>query len=411
LTTSDALRADAAAMAPDLSALRHRLHQAPEIGLQLPRTQQTLLEELDGLGLEITTGKRVTSVTGVLRGGRSTGQAVLLRADMDALPVQERSGEPFSSKVDGAMHACGHDQHMAMLVGGARLLSAHRDTLQGDVVLMFQPGEEGWNGAGVMLEEGVLTAAGPKVGAAYGMHVRSGKTPNGVFTTRGQTMMASSARLVVTVRGRGGHGSTPYLGRDPISAAAEMITSLQTMVTRRFDVFDPVVITVGTVSGGTASNVMPDTAQFAATVRTFSGATGALIGGLAVEVCQGVARAHGLDVDADYIPEYPVTVNDPAEAAFLADTVGDVFGPEAYLPMDHPEPGSEDFSRVLQAVPGSYVMLGASVDEDYAASPSNHSPLARFDDAVMPLGALLHAELALRSLARLTRTAPSATPA
>ena len=407
MTISDALRSDAAALAPDLTELRHRLHRAPEIGLQLPRTQQTLLEELDGLGLELRTGDRVTSVTGVLRGGRSTGRAVLLRADMDALPVQERSGEPFSSEVDGAMHACGHDQHMAMLVGGARLLAAHRDALQGDVVLMFQPGEEGWDGAGAMLEEGVLTAAGPAVSAAYGMHVRSGKTPNGVFTTRGQTMMSSSGRLLVTVQGRGAHGSSPHLGRDPISAAAEMIMSLQTMITRRFDVFDPVVITVGTISGGTAPNIIPDTAHFSATVRTFSAATGDVVGDLAAEVCQGVARAHGLEVDARYVAEYPATVNDPDQAAFLAETVSDVFGPEAYLPMDFPEPGSEDFSRVLQAVPGSYVMLGASVDEDYAASPSNHSPLARFDDGVLPRGALLHAELALRSLARLAGTTPS----
>jgi amidohydrolase len=400
---------DARAMSDDLVRLRQELHRDPEVGLDLPRTQEKVLRELDGLGLEISTGTGTTSVTAVLRGGardEADPRTVLLRADMDALPVAEETGLDFAS-TNGAMHACGHDLHTASLIGGARLLAQHRDQLRGDVVLMFQPGEEGWDGAGVMLEEGVLTAAGPQVGAAYGMHVRSGKTPNGVFSTRGQTMMSSSGRLVVTVQGRGGHGSSPHLGRDPISAAAEMITTLQTMVTRRFDVFDPVVITVGTVSGGTAANIIPDTAEFSATVRTFSAATGGVIGAVAAEVCRGVASAHGLSVDVRYVPEYPATVNDPAEAAFQADTVGDLFGPESYLPMDYPEPGSEDFSRVLQAVPGSYVMLGASVDEDYAASPSNHSPLARFDDAVMPRGALLHAELALRSLARLAGTTPS----
>ena len=405
MTTSGTLRSDVTEVAPELTELRHRLHRAPEIGLQLPRTQETLLEALGDLGLEITLGKSITSITGVLRGRRSTGTAVLLRADMDALPVQERSGEPFSSEIDGAMHACGHDLHMAMLVGAARLLAEQRDSLAGDIVFMFQPGEEGWDGAGAMISEGVLTAAGPLVGAAYGMHVRSGKTPSGVFTTRGNTMMASSSKLKVRVGGRGGHGSSPHLGRDPIAAAAEMITSLQTMVTRRFDVFDPVVITIGTIAGGTASNVIPDTADFQATVRTFSAANGDAIGELATAVCEGVAHAHGLDVDVQYIREYPATVNDPFHAGFVADLVADVFGPDQFLPMEFPEPGSEDFSRVLQAVPGSYMMLGASMAEDLATAPSNHSPLARFDDRVMTRGALLHAELAVRSLDRLAAEA------
>jgi amidohydrolase len=401
MTTSATLRSDVAELAPEMIDLRHRLHRHPEIGLQLPRTQETLLEALGDLGLEITLGQSITSITGVLRGGRSTGTAVLLRADMDALPVQERSGEPFSSVIDGVMHACGHDLHMAMLVGAARLLTEQRDSLAGDVVFMFQPGEEGWDGAKVMISEGVLTAAGPLVSAAYGMHVRSGKTPTGVFTTRGGTMMSSSSKLKVTVGGRGGHGSTPHLARDPISAAAEMIISLQNMVTRRFDVFDPVVITVGTIFGGTASNVIPDTADFQATVRTFSAANGDKIGVLATAVCEGVAQAHGLDVDVQYIREYPATVNDPLHAELVADVVAEVFGPDQFLPMEFPEPGSEDFSRVLQAVPGSYMMLGASMSEDFANAPSNHSPLARFDDRVMDRGALLHAELAISSLDRL----------
>jgi hippurate hydrolase len=398
MAISEALQADIGELAPEITDLRHRLHRRPEIGLQLPETQETLLGELDGLGLEISTGESVTSITAVLRGGESTGKAVLLRADMDGLPVQERTGVSFASEIDGAMHACGHDLHMAMLVGGVKLLVAQRESLPGDVVFMFQPGEEGWDGAGAMLKEGVLTAAGPKVSAAYGMHVRSGKTPNGVFTTRGGTMMSSSSRLLVTVRGRGGHGSAPYSGRDPIAAAAEMVTSLQTMVTRRFDIFDPVVLTVGMIHGGTRSNIIPDDVEFQATIRTFSSVNGDAAGAWAIEVCKGVARAHGLEVDAEHIREYPATVNDPIQADFLAETVTDLFGPESYLHMETPEPGSEDFSRVLEEVPGSYVMLGASVTDDYANAPSNHSPLAEFDDAVMSRGALLHAELAVRSL-------------
>ena len=347
MTDSSALQSDAAEIQPEMTELRHRLHRQPEIGLQLPRTQETLLEVLDGLGLELSVGRDLTSVTGVLRGGRSTGRAVLLRADMDALPVQERSGESFTSEVDGAMHACGHDLHMAMLVGATRLLAARRDQLAGDVVLMFQPGEEGWDGAGAMIAEGVLSAAGPTASAAYGMHVRSGKTPNGVFTTRGNTMMSSSSRLRVTVHGRGGHGSSPHLCLDPISAAAEMIGSLHTMVTRRFDVFDPVVVTVGTISGGTASNIIPDTADFTATVRTFSAANAEAIGRLATAVCQGVALAHGVEVDVRFVREYPATVNDPEHAQFLADVVSDVFGTARYLPMEFP-------NRVRRTSPGSW---------------------------------------------------------
>ncbi|MFK4298753.1 amidohydrolase [Arthrobacter sp. GAS37] len=401
MSLHESLRPEAKELAPELVELRHRLHRRPEIGLHLPQTQEALLGELEGLGLEITLGRKLTSITGVLRSERRTGRAVLLRADMDALPVQELSGVDYTSEIDGAMHACGHDMHMAMLVGGARLLAAHRDSLDGDVVFMFQPGEEGWDGAGAMIEEGILTAAGPMVSAAYGMHVLSGKTPAGVFTTRGGTMMASSSHLKVTVQGRGGHGSTPHLGADPITAAAEMIMSLQAAVTRRFDVFDPVVLTVGTIHAGTRSNIIPDAIEFEATVRTFSERSSELMRSAATEVCQGVARAHGLSVEVNYVREYPATVNDPSHAGFVADVVEELFGPDQFQLMATPETGSEDFSRVLQAVPGSYMFLGASMSQDYESAPSNHSPLATFDDDVLERGALLHAELAIRSLARL----------
>jgi len=316
----DVLRTDASALAPELTDLRHRLHRRPEIGLDLPRTQETLLAELDGLGLELSVGRELTSIAGVLRGGRrSSGGArgaggsasadatVLLRGDMDALPVTEASGEEFSSEIDGAMHACGHDLHMAMLVGAARLLSAHRDELRGDVVFMFQPGEEGWDGAGRMLEAGILDAAGPRVDAAYGMHVMSSKYPRAVFATRPGTLMAASGWLDVTVRGTGGHGSTPHLARDPISAAAEMVTGLQTMVTRRFDVFDPVVVTVGSIRGGTKRNIIPDDAHFDATVRTFSAASQDRIREQAPLLCRRIAEAYGLEAEVTFHDEYPVT--------------------------------------------------------------------------------------------------------
>jgi amidohydrolase len=400
-----ALSDDAAELAPELTALRHRLHRHPEVGLQLPWTQQALLAELDGLGLEVSTGESLTSVTAVLRGGQPGGPAVLLRADMDALPVTEASGVEFSSEIDGAMHACGHDLHMAMLVGAARMLSAHRDALAGDVVLMFQPGEEGWNGAGYMLDEGILDAAGQRPVGAYAMHVFSGKYPTGIFCARPGTLMAASDWLEVTVRGKGAHGSAPHTGRDPISAAAEIISSLHTLVTRRFDIFDPVVITVGSLHGGTARNIIPDEARFLATVRTFSDAARARVREEAPALCRQIGAAFGTEVDAVYHDEYPRTVNDAAHAAFAARTVTDVFGDGSYQPMESPEAGAEDFSRVLEAVPGCYLMLGASTRPDYEAAPSNHSPRADFSDAVLPRGALLYSQLAFRALAGAPATA------
>ncbi len=399
MTRSEALRSDAQAMSDELRQLRHQLHRRPEIGLHLPRTQETVLAALDGLGLEVSTGTELSSVTAVLRGGQP-GPAVLLRGDMDALPVQEETGLDYSSEVDGVMHACGHDLHTAMLVGAARLLSAHRDSLAGDVVFMFQPGEEGWDGAGYMLREGVLDAAGSRVTSAYGMHVMSSATPRGQFTTRPGTLMAASDELRVTVRGSGGHGSAPHLARDPITVAAQLVGDLQTMVTRRFNVFDPVVLTIGTFHAGTKRNIIPDQAEFSATVRSFSAEARELMRTASVQLCESVAAAYGLEVDAEYLEEYPVTVNAPDHAAFAADVALEVFGDDRYAPQAYPQAGSEDFSRVLAEVPGAYLFLGASPGEDHETAPNNHSPRAQFTDSVLADGTLLHAELAVRALER-----------
>jgi len=399
MTRSAALREDAYAMHGELMQLRHELHRHPEVGLQLPWTQETVIGALDGLGLEVATGTALTSVTAVLRGARP-GPAVLLRGDMDALPVQEETGLDFTSEVDGAMHACGHDLHTAMLVGAARLLHAHRAELAGDVVFMFQPGEEGWDGAGHMLAEGVLDAAEARVSSAYGMHVMSAMSPRGQFTTRPGTLMAASDELRVTVRGSGGHGSAPHLARDPIVVAAQLVGDLQTLVTRRFDVFDPVVVTVGSFHAGTKRNIIPDEATFQATVRSFSPEARERIRAEAVRLCESVATGYGLEVDAQYLEEYPVTVNDPDHAAFAAGVAAEVFGDERYAPKVFPQSGSEDFSRVLEEVPGCYLFLGAAPVEDYATAPSNHSPRAQFSDEVLSDGVLLHAELAMRALDR-----------
>ncbi|WP_426502185.1 M20 metallopeptidase family protein [Dactylosporangium sp. McL0621] len=383
----------------DLIDLRRRLHRRPEIGLDLPGTQRQVLAALDGLPLEISTGAALSSVTAVLRGARP-GPVVLLRGDMDALPVTELAGVPYASEVPGAMHACGHDLHTAGLVGAAHLLAERRGELAGDVVLMFQPGEEGYDGAGLMIEEGVLDAAGRPADAAYGLHVLAALFPRGVFAARPGPLMSAAAGLFVRVVGAGGHGATPHEAADPIPAACEMVTALQTMVGRRYSPFEPVVVTVGAFHAGTLRNVIPDEAVFEATVRTFSAAAGEQIARESVRLCEGIAAAHGLRAEVRFEPEYPVTVNDPREYDFVAGTARDLFGAGRFTLMEHPVPGSEDFSRVLERVPGAYLFLGAAAGDDHRGLPGNHSPRARFDDDVLFDGAVLLAELAARRLAR-----------
>lgn len=386
---------DARELHGDMVRLRRALHAEPEVGLQLPRTQDKVLAAIDGLGLEVTTGSTIGSVTGVLR-GTGDGPTVLLRGDMDALPVDEAGQLDYRSRFEGRMHACGHDLHTTMLAGAARLLAQHRDRLGGDVVLMFQPGEEGWDGANTMLDEGVLTAAGKPVDAAYGMHVFSSQLPQGMFVTRPGTMLSASDDLHVVVRGSGGHGSAPQHARDPVTAAAEMVTALQTMVTRRFDVFDPVVISVGSLHAGDALNVIPDQARFGATVRTFSDTARERVFDEAPALLRGIAAAHGVQVEIDFRPGYPPTVTDGDETAFAVERVHELVGPQRHLSLPNPLSGSEDFSRVLESVPGSFIGLGAPpADTDPQQAAYNHSPQARFDDAVLADGAALYAELAL----------------
>jgi len=404
-TSSATFTDDAQAIADDLADLRHRLHAEPEIGLSLPRTQEKVLAALQGLPLEVTPGTSTTSVTAVLRGGSTTGDgarpAVLLRGDMDALPVDEEVDVPYRSTVPGVMHACGHDLHTAMLVGAAQLLAGRRDELPGDVVFMFQPGEEGFDGARFMIEEGVLDAAGPRPTAAYALHVMSNLTPRGMVASRPGPLMAASDGVFVTVTGAGGHGSTPHLARDPIAAACEMVTALQVALSRSVDAFAPHVLTVGTIHGGTKRNIIPDTATFEATVRTFDRAVRAVVAETVQRVCEGVAAAHGVEVEVRYVGEYPVTVNDQAEAAFALGVAEDLFGAGAALRMPNPITGSEDFSRVIAEVPGAMLFVGALADgRDPMTAPSNHSPRAAFHDGVLGQGAAFYATLAARRLAQ-----------
>jgi len=397
---------DAAAIAGELTHLRRAIHAEPEIGLDLPLTQQKIVAALDGLPLEVTLGSALSSVTAVLRGMKGAGAGgggpvVLLRADMDALPVAERTGLGFASRTDGTMHACGHDLHSAMLVGAARLLSARRAELPGSVVFMFQPGEEGHGGARYMIEEGVLDAAGERASAAYALHVASAELPFGVFSTREGPMMAAADALDITVTGRGGHGSQPHHAADPIPVACEIVTALQVLVTRRFDIFDPVVITVGSFHAGTTNNVIPDEAKLQVTIRSFSPESRALVRDSAVRVVYQIAAAHGLTATAEFIGSYPVTINDGGEAQFAAGVVEDFLGTDRYHPQADPMAGAEDFSYVLEEVPGAFIMLGACPPGvDPATAPFNHSALAVFDDMVLADGAALFTELALRRLTR-----------
>ncbi|MFI5085285.1 MAG: M20 family metallopeptidase, partial [Actinomycetales bacterium] len=410
------MSAEARDLSADLIRFRHRMHQEPEIGLHLPRTQEKVLKALEGLPYEISLGQDTTSVTAVLRGGGSGGSGaeaagkpvVLLRADMDALPVQERTGVDYASRVDGAMHACGHDLHTAMLTGAAILLAERAHTLAGDVVLMFQPGEEGYDGASVMLREGVLGAAGRRVDAAFGMHVFSALAGHGQFCTKSGVMMSASDGLVVTVLGAGGHGSAPHLAKDPVAAAAEMVSQLQVMVTRQFNMFDPVVISVGVFRAGTKRNVIPEDARFEATIRTFSEESRQKMELAVPRLLKGIASAHGVTVDVDYQREYPLTVTDAGETAYAESTIEDMFGAGRLTRFATPLSGSEDFSRVLDEVPGTFIGLSAvAPGEDPAGTAFNHSPYATFDDGVLTDGAALYAELATRRLASL-RVASSA---
>lgn len=391
----------AAQMADDLIALRRDLHRIPEIGLHLPLTQQRILAELDDLDLEITTGTGLSSVIAVVRGGKDPDESdrpvVLLRGDMDALPVTEEVDVDYASAHPGAMHACGHDLHMAALVGAARILHTRRADLAGDVVLMFQPAEEGPGGAEPMIAEGLLDVAGRRVDAAYALHVFSSELALGQWSARPGPLMAGAETVHIEVRGRGGHGSAPHRALDPVPVLCEIVLALQTMVTRGFDVFDPVVLTVGRISAGTKDNIIGDTGELAATLRTFSTGNRERAIASIERVAAGVSSAHGMSCTVGFSEGYPATVNDEAEYSFALNVTTDLFGADRYAERPDPEMGSEDMSFVMNEVPGAYFMLGACPQgEDPDSAPDNHSPRAAFDDSVLPDAAAWLAEVALR---------------
>jgi hippurate hydrolase len=399
----DTLHDGARDLLDGMVALRRTLHQWPEIGNDLPITRENVLEALDGLPLDITLHETTSGIAALLDGGKP-GPTVLLRGDMDALPLTEDTGLDFTSRSEGSMHACGHDTHTSMLVGAARLLSAQRADIAGRVLFMFQPGEEGNHGARFMLEEGLLDLpAGPDgsaspVTGAFALHITSA-LPTGWLSCRGGSIMAAADTLFITVKGRGGHASEPHRALDPIPVACEIVQALQTMITRRIDVFDPAVITVGRISAGTVNNIIPETAEIEGTIRAVSERTRRTVHDGIRRVAEGVAAAHDAEVIVEVVDGYPLTVNDKNQANVVLDLAKGLVGADKTVRLPHPIMGAEDFSYVLQEVPGAMVFLGGThPDRSLATAAPNHSNRVMFDEAAMATGTAMYAAMALNHL-------------
>jgi amidohydrolase len=374
----------------DIVMLRRDIHREPELGLDLPRTQSKITEALTGLGLDISLGDSLTSVTADLDSGKP-GPTILLRGDMDALPMQEDRVSDYKSIHDGRMHACGHDAHVSMLVGAARLLSQQKSEFTGKIRFMFQPGEEGQHGARYMIDEGVLDG----VDKAYALHIIS-NMPSGMIFTRGGPLMASADRFEIEIKGRGGHASMPHETIDPIPCAAATITGLHTMVGRSVDASHSAVITVAHMKSGSTNNVIPETAWMEGTIRTLNEGIREKIHADIHRVAAGTAAAHGCTCTSEVVPGYPVTINHVQEAAFTGEVAQQLLGADQYVEMPTAIMGAEDFSYVLQNVPGAMAFLGAC-PEDIALSEAapNHSNYMRIDENAMHRGTALYAALAL----------------
>jgi len=375
--------------------LRRDLHRHPELGNDLPRTQGAVLDAIADLGLDVRTGTTVTSVVATLDTGRPGG-TVLLRGDMDALPMPEDTGLEYASEVPGTMHACGHDAHTAMLASAARLLADRSDDLAGKLVFMFQPGEEGHHGARHMLEEGLLD--GLHVNRAFAIH-QSPSFPSGMVATKGGPLLASADEFEVEVVGRGGHAAMPHHANDPVPVACQMVGAFQTMVTRRVDVFDPAVVTVGSVRAGTTNNVIPETARLVGTIRAVSERTRSLVHAELERIAHGIAAAHDMTATFRINEGFPVTVNDADAAAWVREVARRVVGEQLVVEMPNPVMGAEDWSYVLQQVPGAMAFLGTCPPgvPFHEAAP-NHSNRMVIDEDAMAVGVALHVAIAFDEL-------------
>jgi amidohydrolase len=374
----------------DTVAVRRRIHAEPELGLELPRTQQLVVEQLSAIGLRTISGQSCTSVVAVLEGERE-GPTTLLRADMDALEMPEDTGLEFASRVRGRMHACGHDAHTAMLLGATRLLHRRRAELAGRVVLMFQPGEEGHDGAKVMIDDGLLRDHHPD--RAFAIHISS-MLPPGWLSTRPGTLMASADEFRIVVTGQGGHASMPHDANDPVPVACSIVTAIQSMVTRTIPAFDPAVVTVSTIHGGTATNVIPEEVVLGGTIRAVSDRSRDTVLKALGELASHIADAHGCHAELELMPHsYPVTVNDADFAAHTLSVARTLVG-DAAVPMPTPVMGAEDWSYVLREVRGSMAFLGAAPAGVDRPAP-NHSNHFVIEESSMATGVAMYAAMAL----------------
>lgn len=376
----------------DVIKFRRLLHENPELSEKEYETSKRIQKELDKYGIPYAAGYAGTGVLGVIEGAYP-GKTVGLRADIDALPIDETSGEPFGSKNPGVMHACGHDAHTAMLIGAARLLLARKDEIYGKVLLIFQPAEEKspTGGAKQMMEDGVFDVHEPDVLIAQ--HVWPG-LPVGKFGVMAGPIMGNSDRFKLVIKGSGGHASMPQDTVDAIIVANQVINALQTITSRNADPFEPAVVTVGKIAAGTQHNVIAETAEIIGTVRTQSDKTKQMIKQRFVEVVENTTAAMGAEVEMEYLDGYPATINTPEWAERIRKTVINLYGEEA-APSLKPSLAGEDFSRFLQKYPGVYYWLGSSVGE---GQKPLHNPAFRFNEDAVEYGITTLAQTAIDTL-------------
>ena len=365
-------------------ALRRDIHREPELGFDTEKTAEKVLAAIDGLPLDVETGVARNGIVATLKGD-GNGPTVALRADMDALPIQEETGLPFASEIEGRMHACGHDGHTSMLVGAAHVLAGMRDQLGGTVKFVFQPAEEGGGGGKVMVDEGVADG----VSSIFALHLWPG-LPFGKVATKEGPIMAAADAFEMEIKAAGGHGAMPHLGSDAIAIAAQVVTALQTVVSREVDPVEPAVLTVGEIGAGTAFNIIPDRARLGGTVRTLNADLRKRMPERMEELARGVAKGMRGDADLDYTFSYPVTINDEDAAGRVLSVAEELFGGESILELPNPSMGAEDFSYFLEKVPGAFIWLG--VGEDVSGLHTSH---LAFDEEILPRGSALLAALAL----------------
>ncbi|HEX6548891.1 MAG TPA: M20 family metallopeptidase [Candidatus Dormibacteraeota bacterium] len=373
---------------------RRTIHSHPELAYQEEQTSTMVQARLRELGIPFRSGLGGTGVVGEIRGHKGDGPCVLLRADMDALPIEEKTSVPFASEIPGVMHACGHDAHTAILLGVARLLNERRDGFSGTVKLMFQPAEEGGAGAARMIEAGVLDE--PKVDAAFMLHVGA-ELEAGVVASGGGPLLAAADSFTIRVLGRGGHAARPNLAVDPIVAGAQIVTALQTLVAREASPFKPAVVTLGSFNAGHAHTVIPDEAVIQGTIRSFDGALFERLEQRVTEVAQGIAAALRATATIDFHMHYPPSVCDERMAGLLGESSRRVLGSEAVVDFE-PRMGAEDFAFVLQKVPGAMLSLGVKKAEWPEPKPV-HTATFDIDESALPIGAACLAQTALDFLA------------